>query len=154
MDATKPAERAGSEFPRRVFLLARRTLLWLTLERVIEQMDDVVIVGRATTLQEGARCVAAMEPDAIFLAADSDSEATSYTAGELKAADPQTKIIVVGEKKSPECVGGLVERGIEGYLTWECTSPSALRLCLEATVDAGLFAASPPVVRQLVVLHG
>jgi DNA-binding NarL/FixJ family response regulator len=113
------------------------------LQRLIDEQDDMVVVGEAKNGTDAVRLVAELQP-AILLVDLSMPDLTGVEVTRaVQAATPGTQVIGVTRHRDAQSVAAMVDAGAAGYVLKQSPSEELLRAI--RTVAAGAHFIDPAV---------
>jgi DNA-binding NarL/FixJ family response regulator len=109
-----------SSGPVRLLLIDDHPVVRSGLRYVLEQGDQVTVIGEGESAREAIRLADELQPDVIFMdicmPEISGIEATRL----IKEQHPDVKILIVSTHNDEEYVFGALEAGADGYLLKQC----------------------------------
>jgi DNA-binding NarL/FixJ family response regulator len=134
--------------PLRVLLAEDHTLVRAGLRTLLQQLDQVVVVGEAADGREAIALAKTHKPDMILMDITMPGlngiDATRQVRKEL----PEVRVLMLSMHSSEEHVMQALRAGASGYLLKE-SAPLELELALRS-VGRGETYLSPPISRQVI----
>lgn len=131
--------------------MQRRTVLlvpgdergWSELQRTLETIENVEIVGISTSGHDAIRLGSRLLPDVVLAAARLDGRSSLPMMKELRREClSSTKIVIVATGFDPSELEDLAALGIEGHIVWSDLPARALREFLLTVIFADVFVVS------------
>jgi DNA-binding NarL/FixJ family response regulator len=107
----------GLHQPIRVLLIDDHRMLLDTLSTAIAAQDDLVVVGTASTVEDGLAAAKRLSPEVILLDLRLDEHDTVAFIPALTALRPTPKVVVLSAARDGRNATRAVEAGAAGYLT-------------------------------------
>ena len=104
---------------RRIFLLRSIGPSWAGLQRELESLPDVTVVGSAASAAEARRHIAALQPEMIISGLTVAGESTIALLADLRAELPAAIIVVIVDHFSEDEAKALAELGVAGCWGWD-----------------------------------
>jgi len=138
--------------PQHMLLLIRsRELGWGDLRLTLRSVDDVRVVGEATSADQATELATTHQPDVIITAATVEGASVLPVLSRiLHDCCPTSKVIVVAARFDPAEVVALVDIGITGYLLWSGLCRDVLRHCLAAVIAGDIMLGNRVVARAFI----
>ncbi len=134
-----------------VSLILSDDLGWDALRKMLQERQDVRIIGEAASMQEASATVAASQPDIVISAASINGKPVRHLLAELRqTCCPTTRFIVFATQIDPKDILPFAEIGVAGFLLWDNLSHTTLASCLETVLEGGVFVRSPEVVQAFI----
>jgi len=115
-----------NENPIQVLLVDDHQMLRDGLRSLLESKDQVVVIGEASSGKEALQHVQDMEPEVVILDLGLPDMNGLNVIQDIKARQPDVKIVVLSMHISREYVKGAVEAGCDGYIPKSSTHTSLL----------------------------
>jgi NarL family two-component system response regulator LiaR len=109
-----------------IFLADDHTVVRKGLEALISTQEDLELVGAATDGVEAVEGVAQLNPDVILLDIQMPRKGGIEAIAEIKAANPQARILVLTSFSEDETVFAAIKAGALGYLLKDASSGDLL----------------------------
>jgi NarL family two-component system response regulator LiaR len=109
----------------RVFLADDHAVVRKGLEALIATQPDMTVIGTAVDGEEAVQQVAALQPDVILLDLQMPRKTGLAAIQEIKAADPQARILILTSFSEDDTVFAAIKAGALGYLLKD-SSPQEL----------------------------
>jgi NarL family two-component system response regulator LiaR len=109
----------------RVFLADDHAVVRKGLEALIATQPDMAVIGTAVDGEEAVQQVAALQPDVILLDLQMPRKPGLAAIHEIKAADPQARILILTSFSEDDTVFAAIKAGALGYLLKD-SSPQEL----------------------------
>ncbi len=132
----------------RVMLVDDDALMRAGLRMIIDQSDDIVVVGEVDRGEDAARAVDEHRPDVVLMDVRMPGMNGIDATQVLTAKDPDVRIIVLTTFEHEEYVFGALRAGASGFLL-KRTEPEQLLDGIRA-VAGGDALLSPSVTRRLI----
>ena len=87
------------------------------IKSMLEQADDITVVGEAESGPEALELVAELEPDVLLLDMEMPEKPGLEVARELAASESPVRILALSAYDDDEYIFGLLDTGAAGYLT-------------------------------------
>jgi two-component system, NarL family, response regulator NreC len=130
-DSTRSAER-----PIGVVLADDHDGVRRSLRKLLDGEEDIEVLAEASHLDEASRALRAHRPHVVVLDLMSSGGVGRTMTGELLAAAPSTRIVVVSMNDSPAFARALLEVGVAGFVLKELADsdlPQAIRTVVQGT---------------------
>ncbi len=116
--ATGPGEASARESgrPIRVLIVDDHTLLREGLHDILEAEEDITVVGEAKNGSEALHYVTSAGPDIVLLDVGIPGDAVTSTVAAIRAASPQTDILILSVYDEAAVIRELLAMGVRGYL--------------------------------------
>lgn len=134
--------------PLRVLLADDHRLVRAGLRSLLEQLENVEVVGEAEDGWQVLALAAAHRPDIVLMDISMSGMNGLEATARLRSESPASRVIILSMHASEEYVLQALRAGAAGYLLKD-SAPLELALALEA-VARGESYLSPPVSRQVV----
>lgn len=136
---------------RKVFIISSNDVGWSDLRSCLRTMENVRVVGEATTAQTALDLVDTLQPDIVISAARVEGRAASPFLVELRHnVCASCSIIVFASRIDPCEFLGVTDTSISGYFLWNDMQTSELRPWLTMLMSSELVAASRDVVQAFI----
>lgn len=113
------------------------------LKSILEDEDDLMVVGEADNGREALRLVRQVKPDIVVMDVSMPDingiEATSQIMEEC----PGCKVLALSMHRDPRFITGMLEAGAKGYMLKDCASDELVSVI--RTLSAGSFYVTPGV---------
>lgn len=131
----------------RILLVDHQELVRRGLQRLLEDMPCLTVVGEASSGDEAVQLARGMKPDVVLLEVDVPGIGGLEATRRIAQLDQRTRIVVVTAKAGDPFPTQLLDAGASGYLTKHCT----LEEIAEAirVVHAGERYISADIARQM-----
>ena len=133
-----------------VLLLRSHHCNWVGLRTILEEEQDLGIVGEVMHADEIMPTVRRLHPDVIFTPVKLEGTSIIPHIAQVRIRWPEIKLIVLGDEPEHHELMTLGHVGIDGYLLWNSLSPLVLHHCLGAVLEAGLWIGDSAAVAALV----
>jgi DNA-binding NarL/FixJ family response regulator len=134
--------------PVRLLLIDDHPVVRSGLRYVLEQGDQVTVIGEGESAAEAVRLAAELQPDVIFMDICMPEVSGIEATRLIKAQHPNVKILIVSTHNDEEYVVGALEAGADGYLLKQC-NPRELQAGV-LQVHAGERVLHDTVIRTLI----
>lgn len=115
-----------------IFIVDDHRLLRDGLVALLEQFDEVEIVGAVASGEEAIEATASLNPHIILMQGMSGIEATRW----IKERNRNTKVILVSSAVTRELVAASIACGVDGYMHKDADA-NALRQAVRAVMSGG-----------------
>jgi len=134
-----------------IFLISSDDLAWRAIRATVHEMQDVRIVGEATTATEAMSSIPMLAPDLVVLPGLIDGNPIRCLLVDLhRTCSSTTRFMVLAARLSPDDIPYLEETRLRGYLLWGELSCATLRHCLTMVLESDVIVASPTVVQAFI----
>lgn len=106
--------------PVRLLLVDDHPVVRSGLRYVLEQGEQVQVIGESESAVEAIRLAAELKPDVIFMDICMPEMSGIEATRQIKARHPDIKILIVSTHSDEEYVFGALEAGADGYLLKQC----------------------------------
>jgi len=127
----------------RVFIVSRFSLSGRVLQLLLVQDGDIEVLGCSDSARESLATVEAVHPDLVVVEMDARVDEEVELLKMLKAASPETRLVVISATPSEEGYRRMSEVGVAGYLP-DVTNPEHFATMLRS-VYAGEMGAIHPL---------
>jgi DNA-binding NarL/FixJ family response regulator len=134
--------------PVRLLLVDDHPVVRSGLRYVLEQGDQVTVIGEGESATEAVRLATELQPDVIFMDICMPEISGIEATRMIKAQHPEIKILIVSTHNDEEYVFGALEAGADGYLLKQC-HPRELQAGV-LQVHAGERVLHDSVIRTLI----
>jgi DNA-binding NarL/FixJ family response regulator len=134
--------------PLRIVLAEDHTLVRAGLRTLLQQLDQVAVVGEAADGREAVMLAKALRPDMILMDITMPGLNGIDATRQVKKDLPEVRVVILSMHSSEEHVMQALRAGASGYLLKE-SAPLELELALRA-VGRGETYLSPPISRQVI----
>jgi DNA-binding NarL/FixJ family response regulator len=138
----------SSSGPVRLLLIDDHPVVRSGLRYVLEQGDQVTVIGEGESAKEAIRLAAELQPDVIFMDICMPEVSGIEATRLIKQQHPDVKILIVSTHSDEEYVFGALEAGADGYLLKQC-HPRELQAGV-LQVHAGERVLHDTVIRTLI----
>src|SRR2546430_388450 len=137
-----------------LLLLSSEHPNWVALRRSLEAWPHGQVVGDVHQAAEGTALASTLQPRVILVDADAPDRPLVSLVGDLRAASPASRIMVIGAREmlDHDEVMALWHRGVAGYLVWEGLRAETLLRGVVMVADADVLVASRVVWEALLVV--
>ena len=105
----------------RLLLADHQELVRCGLQRILDDVPQLDVVGTASTAEEAIRIAHQVRPDILLIAVHISGMGCLEATRRITAGSPQTRVVVVAERVHDPFPPYLLEAGVCGYLTRYCT---------------------------------
>jgi DNA-binding NarL/FixJ family response regulator len=126
-----------------VFILAENRLLREALARILNKKSDIRVVGASAFAPDIVQQIAAVAPHVLLCDSATVALSELQLVPEVRAANPDLKVVMVGMEADPGTFLKAVREGIVGYVLKEA-SAMEVAACVRAV--AGGEAVCPPAL--------
>lgn len=134
--------------PLRVVLAEDHTLVRAGLRTLLQQLEQVTVVGEAADGREAVALAKAHGPDVILMDITMPGLNGIDATRQVKKELPEVRVVILSMHSSEEHVVQALRAGASGYLLKE-SAPLELELALRS-VGRGETYLSPPISRQVI----
>jgi DNA-binding NarL/FixJ family response regulator len=106
--------------PVRLLLIDDHPVVRSGLRYVLEQGQQLVVVGEGESAAEAVRLAAELQPDVIFMDISLPEISGIEATRQIKERHPDVKVLIVSTHNDEEYVLGALEAGADGYLLKQC----------------------------------
>ena len=138
----------SSSGPVRLLLIDDHPVVRSGLRYVLEQGDQVTVIGEGDSAREAIRLAEELQPDVIFMDISMPEVSGIEATRLIKGQHPNVKILIVSTHNDEEYVFGALEAGADGYLLKQC-HPRELQAGV-LQVHAGERVLHDSVIRTLI----
>ncbi len=121
--------------PATALLVHPLTLQWTKLHAVLQEWPDVDILDNVQRLEIAVQVAMRDQPDLIFVASDAPGVSAVPLVRELRHANAQSQIIMIGKVLDPEEHRQLADLDLAGFLQGTCVTPERLWNVIETVRD-------------------
>lgn len=97
------------------------------LRLIIEAQPDISVVGEASSVRTTAAAVAEQRPDVLLLDLNLGAESGLRALPALRAASPETAVVILTMQKDPAYARQALERGAVGYVLKDAAAHELVR---------------------------
>lgn len=130
-----------------VFIISPHTLAREGLRLIVEQDEDLNVVGFAANTDEGVQSLRQTRVEVVIVAHSSDNQEWIACIQHLKATDPNLPVLIVSSDVRPDHVQAALAAGATGYLPLDAEPDELLRAIY--TVRRGELILHPAIVPHL-----
>lgn len=134
--------------PLRVVLAEDHTLVRAGLRTLLQQLDQVIVVGEAADGREAVTLAKSHAPDVILMDITMPGLNGIDATRQVKKELPEVRVVILSMHSSEEHVMQALRAGASGYLLKE-SAPLELELALRS-VGRGETYLSPPISRKVI----
>jgi DNA-binding NarL/FixJ family response regulator len=136
-----------------ILLLSSEHPNWVDLRLSLEAWPHGQVVGDVQQAAEGTALASTLQPRVILVDADTPDRPLVPFVGDLRAASPASRIMVLGARETldHDVLMALWHRGLVGYLVWEGLRAETLLRGMVMVVDADVLVGSRVVWEALLV---
>jgi DNA-binding NarL/FixJ family response regulator len=106
--------------PVRLLLIDDHPVVRSGLRYVLEQGQQLVVVGEGESAAEAVRLAAELQPDVIFMDISLPEISGIEATRQIKERHPEIKVLIVSTHNDEEYVLGALGAGADGYLLKQC----------------------------------
>lgn len=118
------------------------------LERLLDTMDDITVVGSVATGDVAVNATQVLQPDLILMDIDMPGELDGVEATRaIMAADPNAKVMILTSFSDQNRIQSAIDAGAIGYILKESSATDLVRAVHAAA--RGEFPIDPKVTRAL-----
>ncbi|MBO3749329.1 response regulator transcription factor [Streptosporangiaceae bacterium NEAU-GS5] len=139
--------------PVRIVLIDDHTLLREAVREALDCEPDMTVVGDTASGASGVRRCQTERPDVVLLDVEIPGESVTGTVHAIRAASPDTRILIVSMHDDPATVRRLLDCGVRGYLLKSCSRTDlvssiravcadGIRIVLHVSAEALTYSAS------------
>jgi two-component system, NarL family, nitrate/nitrite response regulator NarL len=132
----------------RLLLVNRMPLICNVIEEVLENQTDMQVVGKASSIEEGAKKAVLNLPDIVLISARLPGDGALKLTKSLTSTLKDVKILIFGTPASKEHVINFVEAGAAGCIFQNDSVACLLNAIRAALKEEALF--SPDIVAALI----
>ena len=110
-----------------IFIISPHTLACQGLRLVVEQDEDLNVVGFAANTDEAAQSLRQTRADVVIVAHVSDNQECIACIQHLKATDPDLPVLIISSDIRPDHIQAALAAGATGYLTQDAEPEELLR---------------------------
>jgi DNA-binding NarL/FixJ family response regulator len=136
-----------------ILLISSQHPAWVDLRRSLEGWPHGQVVGDVQRAAEAIALASTLEPRVILVDADAPDRPLVSLVGDLRAASPASRIMVLGARETldHDVLMVLWHRGLAGYLVWEGLRAETLLRAMAMVMDADVLVGSRVVWEALLV---
>src|SRR5919201_5177830 len=136
-----------------IMLISSQHPNWIDLRLSLEGWPYGQVVGDVQQAAEAVALASALQPKVILVDADAPDCPVVSLVGDLRAASPASRIMVLGARETLDhsVLMALWPRGLAGYLVWEGLRAETLLRAMVMVVDADVLVGSRVVWEALLV---
>jgi DNA-binding NarL/FixJ family response regulator len=136
-----------------ILLISSQHPSWVDLRRSLEAWPHGQVVGDMQQAAQAIALASTLQPKVILVDADAPDRPLVSLVGDLRAASPASRIMVLGARETldHDVLMVLWHRGLAGYLVWEDLRPETLLRGMAMVVDADVLVGSRVVWEALLV---
>ncbi|WP_233526420.1 response regulator [Actinomadura spongiicola] len=101
---------------RSILIVDGHTLVRQGVREILEEDDELAVVGEAGDGEEAVSMAADRHPDVVLLEVGGHGRDAVTTVRRIRRHSPETKVIILSMQEGPELLRALLEAGIRGYL--------------------------------------
>jgi DNA-binding NarL/FixJ family response regulator len=137
-----------------ILLISSQHPNWVDLRLSLEAWPHGQVVGDVQQVAEGIELASTLQPRVILVDADAPDRPLVPLVGDLRAASPASRIMVLGARETldHDVLMALWHRGLVGYLVWEGLRAETLLRGMVMVVDADVLVGSRVVWEALLVV--
>lgn len=105
----------------RVVLVSPHSLSRLGMVRLLESLESIQVVAHAAAADEGQKLAAEFTPDLLMLEGDLGPDDGMHAIREVKAGNPDVRVLMLAERAAQMPVESALEAGIDGYTLKDIT---------------------------------
>src|ERR687886_973566 len=136
-----------------ILLISSQHPNWVDLRLSVEAWPHGQVVGDVQQVAEAIALASTLQPRVILVDADAPDRPLVPLVGDLRAASPASRIMVLGARETldHDVLIALWHRGLAGYLVWEGLRAETLLRAMAMVVDADVLVGSRVVWEALLV---
>ena len=136
-----------------ILLISSQHPTWVDLRLSLEAWPHGQVVGDMQQAVEAIALASALQPRVILVDADAPDRPLVSFVGDLRAASPASRIMVLGARETldHDVLMALWHRGLAGYLVWEGLRAETLLRGMAMVMDADVLLGSRVVWEVLLV---
>src|ERR671935_969851 len=136
-----------------ILLISSQRPNWVDLRLSLEAWPHGQVVGDVQGAAEAIALASTLQPRVILVDADAPDRPLVSLVGDLRAASPASRIMVLGARETldPDVLMALWPRGLAGYLVWEGLRAETLLRAMAMVMDADVLVGSRVVWEALLV---
>lgn len=126
------------ETPKTVLIADDHAVVREGLRLVLERHEDLHVVAEAANIEETIRKTLGHKPDVLVLDLNMPDGSTLDVLDKIRAASPDTAIVVLTMQSEPGYARTALQRGVEGYVLKE-SAAQELRQAIDTVLKGGTF---------------
>src|SRR5919201_1710257 len=136
-----------------ILLISSQHPNWVDLRRSLEGWPYGQVVGDVQQAAQAIALASTLQPRVILVDADAPDCPLVSLVGDLRAASPASRIIVLGARETldHDVLMALWPRGLAGYLVWEGLRAQTLQRAMAMVMEADVLVGSRVVWEALLV---
>jgi DNA-binding NarL/FixJ family response regulator len=136
-----------------ILLISSQHPNWVDLRLSLQAWRHGQVVGDVQQAAEAIALASALQPRVILVDADAPDRPLVSLVGDLRAASPASRIMVLGARETldHDVLMALWPRGLAGYLVWEDLRAETLLRAMAMVMDADVLVGSRVVWEALLV---
>jgi DNA-binding NarL/FixJ family response regulator len=137
-----------------ILLISSQHSNWEDLRLSLEAWPHGQVIGDVQQAAEAIALASTFQPRVILVDADAPDRPLVRLVGDLRAASPASRIMVLGARETldHDVLLALWHRGLAGYLVWEGLRAETLLRGMDMMVDADVLVGSRAVWEALLVV--
>jgi DNA-binding NarL/FixJ family response regulator len=137
-----------------ILLISSQHPNWVGLHLSLDAWPHGQVVGDVQQAAEAIALASTLQPSLILVDADAPDRSLVSLVGDLRAASPASRIMVLGARETldHDVLMALWHRGLAGYLVWEGLRAETLLHGMAMVMDADVLVGSRVVWEALLVV--
>src|SRR5437763_1902065 len=134
-----------------ILLISSQHPNWADLRVAMQEWPHGVVVGEVQQAAEAVAVASTFQPGVILVDADATGDPLVPLVGDLRAASPASRIMVIGARDTldHDVLRALWHRGVAGYFVWEGLRAETLLRGVVIVLDADVLVGSRVVLEAL-----